>query len=165
MVVDEQKDRCLIVDNDNHRILVYSKKGKLQFKWGSKGRDIGEFRYPFSIALDNQQNVYIVDVLNSRVQIFDSEGKFLRQIGDFGIAEGSLYRPKGIAIDKEGRVYISDSYFGIIQVFNKYGEFLYLTGKSSREPFNTPSRMFIDEYNRLYIIEMLSNKIGVYSIE
>ena len=70
-------------------------------------------------------------------------------------------------MDRSDRVYVSDSYMGVIQVFDPQGKFsgvLGETGKKSIRRFTTPTGLFIDAHNRLYVVEMQANRVGVYQI-
>ncbi len=40
-------------------------------KWGVKGGDEGDFKYPCSVAVDSMGNVYVADTDNFRIQKFD----------------------------------------------------------------------------------------------
>ena len=169
LVIDDDTGNCYVVDNDNHRIMVYSKEGKLNFQWGFKGRRKGEFRYPFTIAMDSQRNLYIVDVINSRVQVFNAKGEFLNQIGRWGITPGTFYRPKGISINND-KVYVSGSYvgYGNIQVFSLAGEFLGVLGNIDKKAlkFNTPMGLYVyEETNKLLVVEQLANRVRIFQLQ
>ena len=169
VAVDDSRNRCYIVDNDNHYILVYDLSNrKLIGTYGSPGSGKLAFRYPFLITLDKDRYLYIVDVINTRVQVLNPEGLFVEFIGGWGVEKGEFFRPKGVAIDKKNRVYVSDSYMGVIQVFDSNGEFFAVVGdpaKHSPKKFKTPMGLFIDDNNRLYVVEMLANRVSVYHIE
>ncbi|MBW1752148.1 MAG: NHL repeat-containing protein [Deltaproteobacteria bacterium] len=169
VVVDDSRNRCYIVDNDNHRILVYDLATlTLIDTYGTPGTDKRAFRYPFLITLNKAKYLYIVDVINTRVQVLNPDGLFVAFIGGWGVEKGEFFRPKGVAIDKESRVFVSDSYMGIIQVFDSNGEFHAVVGdpeKGAVKKFVTPTGLFIDNHNRLYVVEMLANKVSVYHIE
>ena len=168
VVVDESANRCYVVDNDNHRILVYDPTAlKLIDIYGQPGTGNREFRYPFLIAQDKDKDLYIVDVINTRVQVLNRNGLFVTNIGDWGVEKGHFFRPKGVALDKAGRVYVSDSYIGVIQVFDTNGAFLAVVGDLGAKGvkrFKTPVGIFVDHNNRLYVVEMYANRVGVYSI-
>ncbi len=168
VVVDDSRKRCYVVDNDNHHILVYDLATlKLTKTYGSPGTDKGAFRYPFLMTLDKRRKLYIVDVINTRVQVLDPDGKLVAVIGGWGVEKGEFFRPKGVAIDKDGRVYVSDSYMGVIQVFNATGTFYAALGDPQNgkvKKFKTPAGLFVDHRNRLYVVEMLANKVSVYQI-
>lgn len=168
VAIDDSRKRCYVVDNDNHRILTYDLTTlKLTKTYGGPGTDKGTFRYPFLMALDSQKKLYIVDVINTRVQVLDPDGKLVTVIGGWGVEKGEFFRPKGIAIDKDGRVYVSDSYMGVIQVFDADGAFYAALGDPKNgkvKKFKTPIGLFVDHRNRLYVVEMLANKVSVYQI-
>jgi DNA-binding beta-propeller fold protein YncE len=167
--IDESRNRCYVVDNNNHNILVYDLSSlEMLNTYGSPGTEKLEFRYPFLITLDKYQYLYIVDVINTRVQLLSPDGLFVNTIGGWGVEKGEFFRPKGVAIDRNNRAYVSDSYMGVIQVFDSSGEFYsvlghHKTGKIHK--FRTPTGIFIDSNNRLYVVEMFAEKVSVYDIE
>ncbi len=168
IAVDESREKCYVVDNDNHNVIVYDLSTHAQLKtYGTPGAEKREFKYPFLITLDKGGYLYIVDVINTRLQILSPEGKFVSIIGGWGVEKGQFFRPKGAAIDKKGRVYVSDSHMGVIQVFEPAGEFYSALGDPAKgivKKFKTPTGLFIDGNNRLYVVEMFANKVSVYSI-
>lgn len=168
VVADESARRCYVADNDNHRILVYDLKTfKLIDIFGQPGTGNREFRYPFLLAQDKEKYLYIVDVINTRVQVLNRKGLFVANIGEWGVEKGHFFRPKGVALDRSGRVFVSDSYIGVIQVFDQTGAFLGAVGDSGTKGvkrFKTPVGMFIDSKDRLYVVEMYANRVGVYKI-
>ena len=170
VAVDDSRNRCYVVDNDNHRILVYDLSTLKMIKtYGTPGTEKREFRYPFLMALDKDKYLYIVDVINTRVQVLNPEGQFVGFVGQWGVKKGEFFRPKGVAVDKRGKVYVSDSYMGVIQVFDtSTGEFYAALGDPDDgkvKKFKTPTGLFIDHDNRLFVVEMIANKVSVYRIE
>ncbi len=167
VVLDESKDRCYVIDNDNHRILVYNRDGSRYLnQWGGGGEKPGEFQFPFLAALDRQSTLYVVDVLNTRVQAFNEEGRVMAYIGKWGVDRGQFYRPKGVAVDKQDRIYVSDSYLGVVQVFQRFRKFLGVLGTADKKMlrFSTPVGLTIDDGLRLYVVEMRPNRVAVYQI-
>ena len=154
-----------ITGNNNHKVMVYDYAGKRLHQWGGEGTNRGEFRYPATISLF-KSNVYTVDVLNSRVQVFNTKGELQAIAGEWGVLPGQLFRPKGVTHDSKGNIYISDSYLGVIQVFSSDTRFRYVLAANG-EPykFTSPSGITIDKQNRLYVCEMLKNRVSVYSLE
>ena len=167
VVLDEVKDRCYVIDNDNHRVLVYNRNGSRLLKiWGGSGEKPGEFQFPFLGALDNQSTLYVVDVLNTRVQAFNDEGRAMAYIGKWGVDRGQFYRPKGVTVDRKDRIYVSDSYLGVVQVFERFRKFLGVLGNGEKQMFrfSTPVGIYIDDALRLYVVEMLLNRVSVYQV-
>ena len=66
-----------------------------------------------------------------------------------------------------GVAQVSDSYLGVIQVFDRDGTFLDILGdeKGSITRFETPTGMFIDKQMRLYVVEMLANRVRVLQLK
>ncbi len=166
IAVDETRNRCYVVDNDNHRILVYDLSNlQLLGSYGTPGTGKRAFRYPFLMALDQQNYVYIVDVIDTRVQVLNPDGLFVNFIGGWGVEKGEFFRPKGVAVDKSGRIYVSDSYMGVIQIFTETGEFYAAIGEPATgkvKKFKTPVGIYLDRQERLYVVEMFADKVGVY---
>jgi DNA-binding beta-propeller fold protein YncE len=169
VAVDEVRNRCYVVDNDNHRILSYNLENmELIGTYGAPGSEKRNFNYPFLMALDKDSYLYVVEVINTRVQILNPEGLFVNFIGGWGVENGEFYRPKGVALDKQNRIYVSDSYLGVIQVFDATGSFYAALGDPQTQKvkkFKTPAGLFIDSFNRLYVVEMLANKVSVFLLK
>lgn len=169
VAVDKDGKTLYVVDNNNHYIAAYSlPNGQLMNTYGSPGEGNRQFRYPFLMTLDNENYLYIVDVINTRVQVLNPVGLYVTSIGKWGVEKGEVFRPKGVAVDRQHRVYISDSYMGVIQVFDSYGEFYSVIADSATnavKKFTTPVGIFIDDNNRLYVVEMFAERVSVYSIE
>ena len=169
VAVDEEHDRCYVVDNDNHHILAYSLSSlKLVDTFGSPGEGKRQFRYPFLIDLDTKGYLYIVDVINTRVQALTPEGSFVANIGGWGVEAGNFFRPKGVAIGPNNLVYVSDSYMGVIQAFDTNGDFQGVIADSLTKQvkrFNAPVGLYAGANKRLYVVEMFANKVSVLSLD
>ena len=168
VAVNSALNRCYVVDNDNHCLLVYDlEKGELLSTHGTMGMEKREFRFPFLLDINQEGNLYIVEVINTRIKVLDPEGNYLSTIGSWGVEKGEFYRPKGVAIDAKNRVFVSDSYLGIIQVFDKDGDFLFVLGDSKDKivKFETPTGLFIDKNMRLYVVEMLADRVSVLRLK
>jgi DNA-binding beta-propeller fold protein YncE len=166
VAIDESLKRLYVADNDNHQVLVYSNPGyELLSTWGSEGPRANQFRYPFLIATGNDASLFIVDVLNTRVQVWRQD-KPSGSIGAWGVDLGKLYRPKGVCVDRNGLVFVSDSVLGVIQTFASNGDFKAVLGTENGEvlKWKTPLGITVDSRQRLYVVEMLENRVRVYDI-
>jgi len=154
----------IIVSGSNHRLMIYTPKGKLLKKWGNNGKNRGEFRYPATISELDDGRIAVVDVLNSRAQVFNTDGSISLVVGEWGVLPGKLFRPKGIAIDQHGNFYISDSYMNVVQKFSDDGNFVAVLGDKGK-PYDmlTPVGMTIYK-NRLYVVEMKKHRVSVYQL-
>ncbi|MEW6380657.1 MAG: NHL repeat-containing protein [bacterium] len=166
---DEGRKQFVIVDNDNHRLLIYNQEFKLAGEVGGVGYENGKFRYPYTVCLDKSGNMYVTDVINTRVQVHSSKGEYIRSIGEWGIEKGQFFRPQSICMDRKGRVFVGENYvkIGLIQVFDQQGNFLGVIGDSSKNEirFQVPADIFIDQQDRLYVVQMYTSTISVYSLD
>lgn len=166
VAVDDQKQILYVTCNTNHKIMLYSVTGKYLTSWGKQGNNPSEFRYPATITISEEGLIYVVDVLNSRIQIFERNGKLLTVAGSWGVLPGQLFRPKGVAVDAKGVIYVSDSYMDLIEAFDNTTRFAYVLGKNdTAHEFVTPAGITLDRNQRIYVTEMLKNKVSVYKLK
>ena len=57
---------------------------------GSIGTGAGQFRYPHSLAIDRDGNIYVGDTGNKRIQKFSSNGTFLTSWGSEGLGKDNF---------------------------------------------------------------------------
>ena len=88
-------------------------------KWGTRGEEDGQFRYPEALAIGGDGNVYVGDWFNHRIQVFDIQGRFLRKWGTEGEGDGQFDTPIGLAIDGDGNVYVAETGNNRVQVFKR----------------------------------------------
>ncbi|MGB3211387.1 MAG: NHL repeat-containing protein [Desulforhopalus sp.] len=169
VAVDLSGERCFVADNDNHSLLEFDiASKKLVNSYGKPGAEKWEFRYPFLLDLYLDKYLYIVDVINTRVQVVTTEGKFVTFVGGWGVEKGQFFRPKGVTVDANGLAYVSDSYMGVVQLFNITGSFHSVLGDPETgkvRKFDTPVGLFVDDKNRLYVVEMVPGRLSVFSLE
>ena len=65
-----QSKHLLVCDWDNHRIQVFELDGKFVGKFGTHGSKLGEFNYPFSVAVLSNDQIVVSESNNHRIQIF-----------------------------------------------------------------------------------------------
>lgn len=165
VATDASGSKIFVSGNNNHKIMAFAAPGRLVGQWGGNGESGGLFRYPASVAVSAEGDVYIADALNSRVQGFTDVGALLIQVGAWGVLPGQLFRPKGVAIDAKQNIYISDSYMDVIQVYDGEGRFLHVLGHGGKpQRFVSAGGITIGPDNRLYTAEILRNKVSVYSL-
>lgn len=166
VAIDDEKQILYVTCNTNHKIMRYSTHGKYIGSWGKQGNNPSEFRYPATITVSAEGLIYVVDVLNSRIQIFERNGNLLTVAGTWGVLPGQLFRPKGVAVDAKGSIYVSDSYMDLIEVFDNTMHFSHVLGKQdSPHEFVTPAGITLDRHQRIYVAEMLGNKVSVYRLK
>ena len=141
LAVDEQGN-VFVADTLNHRIQKLAADGSPLAAWGnveggphqdayetSRGRGIGEFRYPTGLALDDHGYLLVADTDNFRVvRLLASSGEYVDQWIDLcGVtrikhAPGSFLSPRGVAVGPVGSVYVADTFTHWIQRMSTSGE-------------------------------------------
>ena len=59
-----------VIEQDNHRVSVFTCEGKFLTSFGTKGREPEQFNGPSGIAVDKSGVVYVADTSNHRIQLF-----------------------------------------------------------------------------------------------
>ncbi|XP_006821753.1 uncharacterized protein LOC102803509 [Saccoglossus kowalevskii] len=114
--------RICALDWSCHCVKIFTQYGSHVGTFGSYGDGAGEFKFPWSIAVNSQDQLIITDNDNHRVQVLDSFGQFLYQFGSRGRENGELENPKGVAVDGNDNIYVCSQ--SAIQLFSPQGVFL-----------------------------------------
>jgi len=150
-----------IPDTHYHRVMVYSPKGELLRKWGSLGKDKGQFIYPTDVAFDEQGRIFVSEYGDhDRVQVFDNAGNYLFEFGAFGDGDGQFSRPQSLLITG-GLVYVTDSCNHRLVVFKTDGTFVRSMGGVGSElgQFRFPYGLDMDPDGRLVVCEFGNNRV------
>jgi DNA-binding beta-propeller fold protein YncE len=110
-------DRLYIADACNHRIAVYSLDGNLIQHFGRSGGSAGEYRFPYGLELDADQNLIITEFGNNRLQKIDrATGQATATWGTTGRLPGELNYPWA-AVASNGKIIVADAGNNRLQVF------------------------------------------------
>ena len=78
---------------------------------------VGQFNYPYGVAVAPEGTVYVADTHNHRIQRFSASGQFLGKWGSYGSGDGQFYGSSGVAVAPDGTVYVADTWNHRIQAF------------------------------------------------
>jgi DNA-binding beta-propeller fold protein YncE len=87
----------------NSRMVKFDKHGNFLMDWGSYGSEIGQFRLPHAMVVDNAGNVYVADRGNRRIQVFDANGNFQRVLV-LNVPFPADYQPPFSGVNPERRL-------------------------------------------------------------
>lgn len=100
-----------VADKNNNRIQIFDKD--LNYVSGfsniNSADEKSQFKYPTSVAVSNQGDIYILDSDNKRVLKFNMRGDFLSSIGGIDSGNYQLTDPKKICIDNFENLLILNS--------------------------------------------------------
>jgi DNA-binding beta-propeller fold protein YncE len=153
-----------VADSLAQQIVVLGLDGHERFRFGSQGREPGQFNAPTAISVNRKGEVLVTDALNGRIQIFAADGHFIRQFGRPGDTSGSFAKPKGIAADSDGNIYVCDALFDAVQIFDPRGRLLLAFGDSGFQPgqFWMPAGIFIDKHDTVYIADTYNQRVQIF---
>jgi DNA-binding beta-propeller fold protein YncE len=128
---------------------------------GQEGREMGQFRQPGGVVVDQDARIYVADTYNHRVQVFTGDGRFLRTFGAEGSQPGELLRPKGLAWGPNGLLYVADTGNHRIQAFDRAGNVVLSLGSFGTQPaqFNAPEGIAVDAEQQLYIADTQNHRV------
>uniref|UniRef100_A0A4W3H378 RING finger protein nhl-1-like n=1 Tax=Callorhinchus milii TaxID=7868 RepID=A0A4W3H378_CALMI len=141
-----------------------SQKGRLQFKFGSKGSDLGHFTWPRGVAVSPEGWIIIADRYNHRIQIFDRVGRFIRKFGKEGACNGQLSYPWGVTTDGLGFIYVCDKDNHRVQVFTLDGQFVRRFGRlgSGDGQLEHPHYLTITSQNQVVVSDSCNHRVQVF---
>jgi sugar lactone lactonase YvrE len=116
--------RLFVADTHYQRVLVFDQDGNELARFGSFGKELGQFIYPTDIAFGNDGRIYVGEYGgNDRIQIFSPTFEPLGAFGSAGIEDGQLSRPQGLTFDAaRNELYVADSNNHRVVMYSPDGE-------------------------------------------
>jgi outer membrane protein assembly factor BamB len=76
----------------NDAVFKFGRDGKFINRFGGGGDQPGQFRAPYSIAIDGYGRIYVGDMKG--IQVFDANGRYLANVNVKGMAFGMVFNDK-----------------------------------------------------------------------
>ena len=80
VVAADPQGTMYVLDPGNFRIVVFSKEGTFQRRFGAQGQGPGEFQQPSRISISPENEIYISDPMSKKFVIFKADGTLSREI-------------------------------------------------------------------------------------
>jgi DNA-binding beta-propeller fold protein YncE/Flp pilus assembly protein TadD len=140
---------------------VESRAYRAAISIGQEGRELGQFRQPSGVVVDQTPRIYVTDTYNHRIQVFAPDGRFLQAFGMEGAQRGALLRPKGLARGADQLLYVADTGNHRIQVFDQSGDAVRMVGSFGTQPgqFNAPEGIAVDAEQQCYIADTQNHRV------
>jgi DNA-binding beta-propeller fold protein YncE len=130
LLVMKHRSALLVADSGHHRVQVFDlASGQLTAIWGQSGSVAfapsdrpGRFSTPWTLAGDEEGNVYVVDYGNQRVQKFNAAGEVVSSFADNVRHANPELRPADIAISNDQgatRIFVLDAVNKIVALFDR----------------------------------------------
>ncbi|BET01527.1 Hypothetical protein NTJ_14343 [Nesidiocoris tenuis] len=121
----DREGKIVVADRSNHRIQIFSPEGRFLSKFGSHGKNPGQFDRPAGVAVDfSNGRIVVADKDNHRIQVFAEDGRFLFAFGELGSRDGQFNYPWDVAVNVAGQIVVSDTRNRRIQLFTDDGVFV-----------------------------------------
>lgn len=178
-----------VTDSGNSRVQHFSPDGKFLGKWGSYGKEPGQFgghgqkrsgeAGPVTLAFDSHGHLYTTEIKSGRIQKLTTDGKFLLAWGDNEIGPGhfggkftgfkdrksNLEGPVVLRVDKQDRVWIS-AVCSRVQQFTTEGKFVQGFGEVGTKPgqFYAPHGLAWDSQGHLYVTDAFNHRVQKFAL-
>ena len=143
------------------RVTMLTLKEEYVGEFGRYGDGDGEFRWPTSIALDSQDNVFVSDEWLQRITMFDPKGKFIAKWQMPASPGEEIPRPSGLAFDEDDNLYVVDRANHRVQVFTGKGNLIRQFGGfgSGEGQFNMPWGVTVDSGGNVWVADWRNDRI------
>lgn len=134
-------------------------------QFGGFGAKEGQFIWPVSVDVDQDEMVYVSDESLHRISIFTKDGQFHGQWGTPGSEAGQLRGPSGIAFNQDEQLYVVDCLNHRVQRFTKEGQCLGTWGRAGSGPgeFNMPWGICIDRQGDVYVADWKNGRVQKFA--
>ncbi|MDH3439794.1 MAG: SMP-30/gluconolactonase/LRE family protein [Gammaproteobacteria bacterium] len=157
-----QNQRLYVTDTIENRIAVFDGNGTQHYAFGTRGRAMGEFNFPTTLAVRGD-SLFVNDTMNYRIQRFTLDGSPVASFGEIGDSSGQFALSKGLGIDDQGHLYVADALSNYIQIFDEDGRFLLSFGGMGGAVghFRLPGGVFVYG-NKIFVADTENRRIQVF---
>ena len=155
-------DNVYVSDTGVHALFQFKLGNDIQLvaKVGTRGYGIGQFRYPNSLAVSNNGDVYVADSGNNRIEILNSALQHIRTL-----TQELIPGPIDVKLTAD-TVYVLCRESPCVRVFSQAGEMLRSVVSLGEQMQVIDPRYFcIDSYENIIISDSGANGIKVFSKE
>jgi len=151
------KDKIVVADNQNNRLLEFNRKGDFVKSWGKMGKKADEFHEPSGMTSDDQGNAYVLDAWNSAIKGFNENGK---EVANIDLTNQGFFGPRGLAFDN-GNFLIADTGSHRVVLVGPKGNLISSMGNmgTGEGHFKGPLAVATDGKGRYYVADTDNNRV------
>jgi len=129
---------------------------------GNISTNLGDFWWPYGVALDAQHRLYVSDTYNDRLQMYDPLSQGWSLVAPKGTNVGQFQKPFGLTIDARGFLYVADQINNRVQkrasnnVWSVVGS---NSAGSALGQFNQPADVAVDSSLSLYVADYMNDRV------
>ena len=148
------KGQLFVVDRDICKVFVYSEDGEIQYSFGSRGSDPGEFDYPTCICIGQDGLVYVGDFKTCCVSVFQQNGQFVQEFG-----EDVLIAPYTIASFEDGHIVVVSPAANRLSIFTPSGECVH---EVKDVGLRCPYGVVVDKNGFIFVADHYNHRIVMF---
>lgn len=132
---------------------------------GGKGKDIGQFIQPTSIAFASDGSFIVNDSGNSRIQKFYPDGRPGKEWKLSGDGKTSLGNPVGLAVGNDGDIWVTDYDLDTVNHYNSEGipQGIFGSSGSKSGEFDAPSGVAITRDGLIAVSDFYHHRIQIFT--
>ena len=146
-------------------VQVKPRQYKPVLSFGEEGSSAGMFDKPWSVAVNEHNEIAVTDSNNYRVKIFSGDGTYLRSFGNKGDKEGEFNKPSRIAYLNNGNIVVADTVNKRLQIFSGQGEYLTQTSTEGNldHQFNYPLGLSVDSDGNIIVADLDNKLVKIFT--
>jgi tripartite motif-containing protein 2/3/tripartite motif-containing protein 71 len=162
-----QQNEKIVAEYGEHRITIISPSLDIDERFGSGGKENGQFNHPCGIAVDDDGNILVADQKNGRIQKFNSRGEYITKVnGNHNTHSLELGQPVGIGIHPHTKmIYVTDIKYHRVQILDpdlNYSSSFGSKGEGNGL-FDQPKDVAFDSAGNVYVADNENHRIQVFS--
>jgi len=146
-----------VLDGVNHRVVVYTHKGEIDFIFGSEIT----LKRPMGISISDKQ-VYIADSGHHRITVFNLRGEFLRAIP---LAGKRPPEPVALTVDRDIISWADRANHQVCRTDKRTGNTVLCWGKrgKAKGEFQFPFQLKFDSDKYLHVVDVLNGRVQSFN--
>ncbi|MDH5229789.1 MAG: NHL repeat-containing protein, partial [Gammaproteobacteria bacterium] len=161
-VVVNSRGEIIIVDGGNHRVLVFTSKGKFSKEIGATDPLDVRLQQPLGIGIDANDQIYVVNKGKKRINIYHRKGKLLHSFETRN--HQGLFVPVDVAVSADVKtILVTNNTHHQIALFSNKGVYQASWGKegSNAEEFRYPATLVTDKQSNAYVVDVLNTQVKI----
>ena len=124
-------------------------------------------KYPWGVAVNEQDEIAVSDVGNHKIHLFKSDGTHIKSFGGQGDQHGDFEWPCGIVFHSANIIVAEQSENSRVQELSRQGEYLrHFGGKGSLDhQLNFPTGLSIDNDGNIIVADKKNKLIKIFSAD
>ncbi len=168
-VYSNSRKQIYVTDALNSRVHCFD-SGKYLFSFGNTetgatpaAYENGSFKIPFTIYIDDQDQIYVADIGRNDIQVFAADGNFLRRIVVEMEKDQEALRANGICLIDRNRLAVTDTGNHRLLIIDLDGNIISEIGKRGSAPgeFVFPGEIERAASGELFVLDVINNRVQV----